>query len=605
MPAGKYWNPTLHKWVKRGQARAANYDEISGDNWALLLSYWRWYPDRMLAVLEGEDSDYTLALIPAINIRVMARYQQVFITGSRGTTKTYSSFLSKMSEGVLWPGELMRYFGPSLKQTAEIADATFTQIRKNYPALADHWLKTQNAKETFEMKTETGSEFTITTMRGDNSHQVLCEEVGQEEQPVFDHRNYRNIILPSIRLRHQVDRQPDPMHIDFKKQYITSACRQQNETYQYRCDVLKAMQNGESAFIIDYPWEVAVLSGIRDLAWAEDLRRKLTPEEWMREMESRYTGVSENSVIRDEVLTESKKIMVMERHHCQDPNAIYIIGYDVSHEEGARHAMCAAAIVKLTTQYLRGKQDTYLKQLVYVQDMRPKEASLQAQYLKELWRRYSMEGGAGTFIAIDNKQYGKSVTEQLMKDMGDGQPICCWNHDYPELEQPDALPVIYPVVASNGYRETGHGDPDGEMLKYAEVQFEQGNVQILTTNIYEGIEAYKTYHHLQTSDEDATFAIPYAKCREMCGQISNLKKKQSAMNWSETRISKSIQRDMWSAFKYALRFAQLLERKKLIESVRKESDWTPMIEKLARQKKLAPQYQNYHPRVLHKRGRLF
>lgn len=603
MPAGKYWNPTLHKWVKRGQAREANYDEMMDDNWALLLSYWRWYPDRMLAVLEGEDSDYTLALIQALNIRVMARYQQVFITGSRGTTKTYSSFLAKMSEGVLWPGELIRYFGPSLKQTADIADATLTQIRKNYPSLADHWLKTQNSKESFEMKTETGSEFTITTMRGDNSHQVLCEEVGQEEQPIFDHRNYRNVILPSIRLRHQVDKTPDPMHIDFKKQYITSACRQQNETYQYRCDILKAMQNGESAFIIDYPWEVAVLSGIRDLAWAEDLRRKLTPEEWMREMESRYTGVSENSVIRDEVLTEAKKIMVMETHHCQDPNAIYVIGYDVSHEEGARHAMCAVAVVKLTNQYGRGKNDVYLKQLVYVQDMLPREASLQAQYLKEMWRRYSMEGGAGTYIAIDNKQYGKSVTEQLMKDMGDGQPLCCWNHDYPELEQEYALPVIYPVVASNGYRETGHGDPDGEMLKYAEVQFEQGNVQILTTNIYEGIDAYKAYHHLKTSDEDVTFSIPYAKCREMCGQIMNLKKKQSAMNWSEKRISNSIQRDMWSAFKYALRFAQLLERRNLVESNRKESDWEPAIKKV--QQSRLPAMANYRPRVLQHRGRLF
>lgn len=603
MPAGKYWNPTLHKWVKRGQAREANYDEMMDDNWALLLSYWRWYPDRMLAVLEGEDSDYTLALIQALNIRVMARYQQVFITGSRGTTKTYSSFLAKMSEGCLWPGELIRYFGPSLKQTADIADATLTQIRKNYPALADHWLKTQNSKESFEMKTETGSEFTITTMRGDNSHQVLCEEVGQEEQPIFDHRNYRNVILPSIRLRHQVDKTPDPMHIDFKKQYITSACRQQNETYQYRCDILKAMQNGESAFIIDYPWEVAVLSGIRDLAWAEDLRRKLTPEEWMREMESRYTGVSENSVIRDEVLTEAKKIMVMETHHCQDPNAIYVIGYDVSHEEGARHAMCAVAVVKLTKQYGRGKNDVYLKQLVYVKDMLPNEASLQAQYLKEMWRRYSMDGGAGTYIAIDNKQYGKAVTEQLMKDMGDGQPLCCWNHDYPELEQPYALPVIYPVVASTGYRETGHGDPDGEMLKYAEVQFEQGNVQILTTNIYEGIDAYKAYHNLKTSDEDVTFSIPYAKCREMCGQIMNLKKKQNAMNWSEKRISNSIQRDMWSAFKYALRFAQLLERRNLVESNRRESDWEPAIKKV--QQSRLPAMANYRPRVLQHRGRLF
>lgn len=603
MPAGKYWNTTLHKWVKRGQAREANYDEMMDDNWALLLSYWRWYPDRMLAVLEGEDSDYTLALIQALNIRVMARYQQVFITGSRGTTKTYSSFLAKMSEGVLWPGEFIRYFGPSLKQTADIADATLTQIRKNYPSLADHWLKTQNSKESFEMKTETGSEFTITTMRGDNAHQVLCEEVGQEEQPVFDHRAYRNIVLPAIRLRHQVDKVPDPMHIDCKKQYITSACRQQNETYQFRCDILKEMQNGESAFIIDYPWEVAVLSGIRDLAWAEDLRRKLTPEEWMREMESRYTGVSENSVIRDEVLTEAKKIMVMETHHCQDPNAIYVIGYDVSHEEGARHAMCAVAVVKLTKQYGRGKNDVYLKQLVYVQDMLPREASLQAQYLKEMWRRYSMEGGAGTYIAIDNKQYGKSVTEQLMKDMGDGQPLCCWNHDYPELEQEYALPVIYPVVASNGYRETGHGDPDGEMLKYAEVQFEQGNVQILTTNICEGIDAYKAYHHLKTSDEDVTFSIPYAKCREMCGQIMNLKKKQSAMNWSEKRISNSIQRDMWSAFKYALRFAQLLERRNLVESNRRESDWEPAIKKV--QQSRMPAMANYRPRVLQHRGRLF
>lgn len=601
MPAGKYWNPTLHKWVKRGQARDIDYDNMDdSESWALLISYWRWYPDRMLAILESEDSDYSLTLIQTLNIRIMTRYQQTFITGSRGTTKTYGSFLEKMCEGILWPGELMRYFGPSLKQTADIASATFEQIRKNYPALAGHWLKTQNAKETFEMKTDTGSVFAITTMRGDNSHQVLCEEVGQEEQPVFNHRDYRNIVLPSVRLRHQVNKQPDTLHIDFKKQYITSACRQQNETYQYRCDILKAMMNGESAFIIDYPWEVAVLSRIRDLSWAEDLRRKLTPDEWMREMESRYTGVSENSVIRDEVLSESKKVTVMETHHCQDPNAIYIIGYDVSYEEGARHAKCALAVLKLTRQTGRGKQDVYLKQLVYVNDMIPQEAELQAIHLKDVYRRYSMDGGAGTYIAIDNRQYGKSVTEQLMKDMGDGMPICCWNHDYAELELRDALPVIYPVRASNGYTETGHSDPDAEMLKYAQMQFENGNVQILITNIYEGIEAYKAYHNLPTSDEDATFAIPYGKCREMCGQIMNLKKKASRMNWVETRISNSIQRDMWSALKYALRFAQLLERKNLIDSVNKDIDWTPLKAKITQNR--AQQRLPYRTRVVGWKG---
>ncbi len=605
MPEGKRWNAALHKWVKKGQPQAVDYDEMSSDSWALLLSYWRWHPDRMLAVLEGPESDYSLTLIQALNLRIMARYQQVFITGSRGTTKTYIAFLSKLIEGILWPGERMRYYGPSLKQTSEIAGATFTQIKKNYPALINQWVLVQNTRESFETRTDMDSVLSITTMRGDNAHQVLCEEVGQEEAPFFDHQNYRNIVLPSIRLRHQVERQPDLLHIDFKKQYITSACRQQNDAYQYRCNILQAMREGRSAFLIEFSWEASVLSGIRDLAQVEDLRQKLTPEEWMREMESRYTGVSENPVIRDSTLTESKKIQVMERHHCGDPNAVYIIGYDVSHEEGANHAKCALAVVKLTPQRKKSKEGIYLKQLVYVCDMPPHEAPVQAQYLKEIWRRYTMDGGAGTYIVIDNRQYGKAVTEQLMLDMGDGQPLCCWNHDYPELELPDAFPVIYPVLASRGMgngREK-RGDPDGEMLKYAEVQFEHGNVQILTTNVYDGVEAYKAYHRIKSSEDDADISIPYAKCREMCGQIMNLKKKQLSVNWAETRISKAIQRDMWSAFKYALRFAQLLERKNLVESARKDSDWTPLIEQTKRSRKTAV-LSGYRPRVLGRKGRL-
>ena len=184
MAAGKKWNTTLHQWVKAGQERPADYSDEDWDSWGLLLSYWRWYPDRMLDVLTGGQSDYSLTLIQALIQRLFARYQEVFITGSRGTSKTYNATLSKMIDGVLWPGEKIRYFGPSLKQTAEIAQGTYTQIKKNYPALEGHFFKTKGGNDTFELVTNLGSEFTISTMRGDNCHQVLCEEVGQEEQPL-------------------------------------------------------------------------------------------------------------------------------------------------------------------------------------------------------------------------------------------------------------------------------------------------------------------------------------------------------------------------------------------------------------------------------------
>ena len=63
------------------------------------------------------------------------------------------------------------------------------------------------------------------------------------------------------------------------------------------------------------------------------------------------------------------------------------------------------------------------------------------------------------------------------------------------------------------------------------------------------------------------------------GQIGNLKKIVSGFSTREERISKSINRDMWSALKYALRVAYLLEAKNLLGDGKKESAWTGEIRK--------------------------
>lgn len=530
-------------------------------------------------------------------LRIFARYKNAYITGCRGTTKSYSANTSRYIDGVLWPGEKQRYFGPALNQTAEIASATRKQIEKNYPLLMSHWKVKSDSKDNFECVTEYGSEFSITAMRGDNAHSVLGEEVGQEELPQFDHQTFRNKVLPAIRLQHHVDRAPDPLHIDFKIQYITSACRQQNDAYGTRCKILEKMRQGsDSNYAIDIPWKVPVLLGIRDMAWAEKLRDDLTPEEWQREMESFYTGVVENPVIRDSVLTESQKLQVMELHHDQDPQAIYIIGYDVSYEDGARNAKCAESVWKLNLQKDFLKRKRYLKKMVYVGDMPPKEAMRQAMYLKSRWRDYVMEGGGPTYIAIDGWQYGKSVVEFLMQDLGDGNPpFSCMNGAYQEKELEGAIPVIYPIKATGGMG--GEHDPDSEMLRYAELEFEAGNVWILTRNVNEGVKAYKTHHRIKDSDQDGKFAIPYLKCKEMCGQIGNLKRKLSGGKWVEVRISNAIQRDMWSASKYALRLAQILEYKNLSDDNQKKSSWADIITTVNRRRT-----RHGSPRVVGRRG---
>lgn len=519
-------------------------------------------------------------------LRAYARYTDVAITGTRGMTKTYTKMISEMLNGIAWPGTQVLYTGPSLKQLASIGGKTFHAIEHDYAALAKHWRVTAESKDDFKIETDYGSAFYIGEKRGDNIHAATAEEFAQEENPPFDFDEYTTIVLPAVRLRHNVNGEPDPNFVAYKNHSITSAGRKQNHAYQVRCEVMKEMARCESAFTMDVPWQCVVLQQMRPYSWAQKLKTKLTPERWMREMESRYTGADSNPIVRDEVLTESRKLMVAENRHCgydvgnklNPKDVIYIVGYDVSYADDKKNAKCACVVLKCTRQTDWLKRDRYLKQLVYVDVWNPPVKSMmQAQRVKDVWSRFCYDGGAATYLAIDAWQYGTSVVENLMMDLGDGlAPLCVRNHaSFTELEQDNAIPCLYPIKAGGA----GVTDPDAEMVQYAELQFENRNVELLCGNVNEGVEAYKKYHRIKDDYMDAQIAEPYLKTRELAGQIQNLKKVPSGKTMREERISKHIQRDIWSALKYALRVAQILEREELAQAVRHKSDWDKELER--------------------------
>lgn len=513
-------------------------------------------------------------------MRAYARYTDVAITGTRGMTKTYTKMISEMINGVAWTGTQVLYTGPSLKQLASIGGKTFHDIEHDYAALAKHWRVTAESKDDFKIETDYGSAFYIGEKRGDNIHAATAEEFAQEENPPFDFDEYTTIVLPAVRLRHNVNGSPDPNFVAYKNHSITSAGRKQNHAYQVRCEVMKEMGRGESAFTMDVPWQCVVLQQMRPYSWAQKLRTKLTPEKWMREMESRYTGADSNPIVRDEVLAECRKLMIAENRHCaydignklKPEDVIYIVGYDVSYADDKKNAKCACVVLKCTRQTDWLKRDRFLKQEVYVDVWNPPVKSMmQAQRIKDVWSRFCYEGGAPTYLAIDAWQYGTSVVENLMMDLGDGlAPLCVRNHaSFTELEQENAVPCLYPIKAGGA----GVTDPDAEMVRYAELQFENRNVELLCSNVNEGVENYKKYHRIKDDSMDAMLADPYIKTRELVGQIQNLKKVASGTTQKEERISKHIQRDIWSALKYALRVAQILEREELAQAVRHKSDW--------------------------------
>lgn len=578
---GKTWSSAVG-WVSVKPTESRDYTNYEDAFWCFLIWVFRWFPDKVCDLMRSDEADFANEeLLQRVMMREYARKREVSITGTRSLTKTSTKMKYAMVNGLVWPGTQSAYYGPSYKQLAAIGGKAYHQIEHDYPLLAKHWRVSRESTDDFKIETDCGSAFYISAMRGDNLHDVTAEEYAQEENPPFDYDEYSTVVLPAVRLWHNVRGQPDPNYVGYKKHAITSAGRKQNHAFQTRCKVMKKMTAGESAFAIDISWESIVLMQMRPYEWAMGLRDELTVERWMREMESRYTGADEFPVLSDEVLTDSQKLAVMETEHCckaarptlRPEDVIYIIGYDVSYEDSAKNAKCACVALKLTRQKEYLKRDRFLKQLVYIDDWPPPDQSkAQARRLKGIWNRFCFEGSQ-TYLAIDSWQYGRGVVEDLMTDLGDGlPPLCIRDHAaYASAELPDAIPVIYPIKAGG----TGVTDPDFEMLKYAQTEFEHHNVELLTLNANEGVESYKRLHRIKDDNRDYQIALPYQKCRELSGQIQNLKLVPSGAGMSEKRISKSIQRDSWSALKYALRLAQIIEREELLEEIngKKKSDW--------------------------------
>ena len=575
------FNRRANKWEVVEVESAYDYDEIEHKkSAALLISLFRWFPDFFFDVFQSPHARYKLELPQRMMLRIFARYGNVYITGCRGLTKTYCVMLSKMLDGVLFPGEVVRYCAPQSKQSVLLASSAFKEVIRNYPILSTIWNINNDRQDYFKITTNFGSQFTMYAPRGDNSSSIVGEEMGAEgADKGFDMKTFEAEIHPTMRLGRKINGVDDRTHINLKESYIANACSRQNKAFTtYRRNAMQLMISGEKyeGYAIDIPWECALLTNIRSVEYYKKEKRSLSAENWLREMCVRYVGAEENPMIPDDVLAKSRKLKVMEEQHCGDPNCIYIVSHDVSYKDSRKNAKCADVVVKLTKFDTVSKRDKYRKQVVYVDNYAPPATDYaQADRLKRLWYRYCLDGAQTTYLVVDTLAYGTAIVEELMKPAADGTPtLCCVNHDFSEIEQPYSLPVIYPLKAES----RGTKNNEGEMIQYAQHEFEKGNVELLISNIYDGVEAYKAKHGIKDVYYDGKIRAPYAQTELLCQQIGNLKTEVGGASLKERRFSKAIQRDIWSALKYALRYAEILERSLVNDTYKAKNEWAALAE---------------------------
>ena len=528
--------------------------------------------DILEDICEGERAEYSNSLMNRVTKRYMARYRETFTFASRGYGKTSCLISDKCVKGIVWPGEITGYYAPSESQAAPLASKAYAGWERNVPLLAAHWKRISDREDKFAVATINGSKFIMDIDRGIDTSGVVAEECAQEDKNPFNWTDFNQIVLGTNRLDHKVNGVSVPSHIDSQIHYISSCSRQENESYSVYKSVRQEMMEGGSAFALSIPWQVPVLCRMKKMSYYQMLRKRLTAEQFDRECNSHCTGSAENPIVRDNVVRESRNLMTMEDKHCGNPEAFYILGYDVSSRDHGGNALSAMSVLKCERQFNTAKWDRYRKSLVYVMDMRPpKTAREHAAILKKRWAEYSIQGSTA-FMVVDARSYGQSVIECLHEDLGDGlPPLRTMNNDpdFAGLVRPGAIPCLYAIQAMGN---TGR-DPNSVMLDYIEREFENGNLRLLTADLAAGVKSYKLKKGIKDDTQDALIQFPYLKTNALCRQIANLQKKYTSTGWVEAEISKYIPKDMWSSLLYANRIAQYLEKDQLYAQNHYESEW--------------------------------
>lgn len=93
------------------------------------------YPDLFLDLIKSEESDFNLFFYQRIFLRAMMRYNEVYLTAGRATSKSFLSIIALFLQCVFIPGRKVFIVAPHKNQAARIATEKIEEIYANWPLL--------------------------------------------------------------------------------------------------------------------------------------------------------------------------------------------------------------------------------------------------------------------------------------------------------------------------------------------------------------------------------------------------------------------------------------------------------------------------------------
>lgn len=525
--------------------------EPKKERWRELISYFRMYPDMFLEFLTDGEPGVDLYFFQRVYLRIMLRYANVFITATRGTSKSYLQNLAFFLRCILYPGSKLFIVAPTKTQAASITQEKLDEIVRHFPILKGEIKSYIKNRDSTYVEFYNGSYYKVLTMsnatRGSRSHGGCIEEICDKE---FKPEILNAVILPMMSNDRFVPglKKVDPLEKLHKSQlYITTASERQHFAFEKAQEIYQQMINEKNAFFIGNGWELPCMHDLLGEDYVLSIKDSPTYStmDWLKEYESVYVGSSTDSLVSVDHLQKAKRVKVAEWEVDEnDKDGFYVLSYDVSRGSGSDNALSCLIVLKCNPKNDGG----YKIQIVNIFSMEGTHTTYQAKFLKQKVQEFN-----ASVLVIDANGLGSGVVDQLVLDLKDGYPpykIINEDKDWREFYSDESIPMVYALKSNS--KESKNSD----MINHFYKMLNNRNIDFLVTP-EEGLVEYCKSHKIKLSELDSEMRVqiemPYLYNNLLQDELLNLQYQQTGNKTAIVKeVSRSIPKDKAMALMYGV-----------------------------------------------------
>ena len=567
--------------IEKGITLTREFLDANQELFTKYLNLWILYPDLFLDTIQDAEDAKVFHLLPyqRIALRASMRYRYHFWTATRATSKSFTAYLCALVRAVLLPNSSIMLASETKGTVINIAKDKFAQFFRHWPLLEkelatraeDGKTGVKSSTNYYELYFKNGSQITVVakdTSRGLRACAAIWEECALlEEQP------FTEILWPQLNVkRREVDGTLNVDEPSSPQTFITTASNRTVYMYQRLIEIaVNAVLRPKEYFCWGLSYEVPLHYGLIDKATMLDQRysNNVSEESFARENLSIWTGNSEDAWLDSRRLNKHRSLLKCERQAMvapSNPNAWYLIGCDV----GRYSANTAIMVIKV----LPGPQ-RFRKNVVYTEVINGANyITEQAPRLKKLIQLYEpkeivIDGngpGIGLLDAMVLPSYDPKTGEQF-------PAYFAFNNDHhlpPEWHDPKDMPnsainaIIYDIKA-------GASNED-EINSAFLSSINNGSTSFLAHEriVKDKLLQTKKGQKMTAYDRRA-FLLPYEMTSRLMDELNNLRLKPTGIEnkYKVERISKSIEKDRFSALEYALYRVKYYEDKEIFKRRKK------------------------------------